>query len=156
MGEQAVALGVAMSDVDNAKLQEAAIAMVTIGQAVQGVAKQIAIELAPFVTAIADQMLTWMKSGTRAGILHGEAIDWVTTAVGGVDVVAGPPNRLALHAVRLRRSDQLHPVGIDKAIQAFGWLYEKITGVKLEVTNMAKEMSRDFEASAMGANSRTA
>ena len=151
MGEQAVALGVAMSDVDNAKLQETHVAMVTIGQAVQGVANQIAVELAPFVTAIADQMLTWMKSGTRAGSYMAQAIDWVTTAVGGVaDVVQ--VLQTGWHYMQSGFAEAISYIlsGIDKAIQAFGWLYEKITGVKLEVTNLAKELSDAFEASAIG------
>ncbi len=151
MGEEALALGVALNDVDAAKVAEADVAMLRIGESLQGVANQIAVELAPFVTAIADQMVTWMKSGTKAGSYMAQAIDWVTAAVGGVaDVVQ--VLQTGWHYMQAGFAEAISYIlsGIDKAIQAFGWLYEKITGVKLEVTNLAKELSDAFEKSAMG------
>ena len=65
MGEEAVRLGVALNDVDAAKVVESDQAMVKIGESITGVANAIAVTLAPFVTAIADQFVAWMTSGTR-------------------------------------------------------------------------------------------
>jgi hypothetical protein len=151
MGEEASALGVALSDVDAAKVAEADVAMTKIGESIQGVANQIAVELAPFVTAIADQFVDWMKSGTKAGSYMAQAIDWVTAAVGGVaDVVQ--VLQTGWHYMQAGFAEALSFIlsGVDKAIQAFGWLYEKITGVKLEITNLAKDLSDAFEKSAIG------
>ena len=48
MGEEAVRLGVALSEVDAARVVEADVAMVKIGESISGVANAIAITLAPF------------------------------------------------------------------------------------------------------------
>jgi hypothetical protein len=151
MGEEGMRLGAAMSDIDAAKVVEADTAMIRIGESIQGVANQIAVELAPFVTAIADQFVAWMQSSTKAGDRMAQAIDWVTSAMGGLaDVVQVVQVGFHYFQAAFAQAISYILAGVDKAIQAFGWLYEKVTGVKLEVTNLAKELSDAFEQAAVG------
>jgi len=150
MGEEAMALGVAMSDVDSQKLLEADTAMLRIGESIRGVADRIAVQLAPFVTAIADQFVAWMQTGVTAGDRMAQAIDWVATAVGGVYDVIQVVNS-GWHLLRMGFNEAASFIlsGVQKLIDGFAWLYEAITGVELEVSNLAKEMSEALEAAAV-------
>jgi hypothetical protein len=135
MGAEAVRLGVALSDVDAAQVVEADVSMIKIGESITGVANAIAITLAPFVTAIADQFTAWMMSGTKTTSYLAQGVDWVTSAIGGLADV-GQVAMTAFYGLRSVFDDVfgLALQGIDKLIQGFGWLFEKITGTKLELT----------------------
>jgi hypothetical protein len=149
MGEEAVRLGVAISDVDAAKVVEADVAMVKIGESVTGVANAIAINLAPFVTEVSDQFTTWMMSGTKSTSFIAQGVDWVVSALGGVaDVV-----QVVMTGFYSLRSVfdtfvSLAIEGVDTLIKGFGWLYEKLTGTKLELTDFFGDWSKLMEKAA--------
>jgi len=148
LGDQASALGVAMSDVDTAKLAEADVAFTQIGASIQGVGNSIAVELAPYITAVTDQFINWMSTGTKTSSYVAQAMDWVTTAVGGVaDVVQ--VLQAGFYGLRSVFSGVVADIlsGIDWLVQGFGWVFEKITGTKLELTNFFKVWSDNLKES---------
>ncbi len=73
-----------MSAGDNAKLDEADAAFTKIGQAIGGVANQIAVVLAPYITAASDQFIAFATSGVNMGSRITQAVDWITKAVGAL------------------------------------------------------------------------
>ncbi len=156
MGVEASALGVAMSGIDNAKLAEANVEFVKIGEAIMGVANSIAVQLSPYITAVSDQFIAWMKSGTTTGSFIAQAVDWITTAIGGVADVLQVV-QIGFYSLRSLFDEivSLMLQGIDKLIQGFGFLYEKITGTHLELTTFFKDWS-DLMAGASKADIGTA
>ncbi len=149
MGLEASALGVALSGIDNAKLAEADDAMMKIGAAIGGIANQIGVVLAPYITAVSDQFIEWMKNGTTTGSVIAQAVDWITTAVGyAFDAVQ--LFLTAFYALRAGVTEVFSYIlaGIDKIIQGFGYLYEKITGTTIALTTFAKDMADALHESA--------
>ena len=131
MGVEALATGARFNSIDAEKVAEADTAMVRIGESIGGIGNQIAVQLAPFITAVADQMNTWMTSGTKAGDRMAQAIDWVTAAFGGVyDIVQMLQS--AWHVMQAGFNEAIAGVldGINIVVHAFDVLYEKVTGVK--------------------------
>jgi hypothetical protein len=49
---------------------------------VKGVGNNLAVELAPFITYVADLMVDWAKEGGRAGSIVSQGIGWVTEGIG--------------------------------------------------------------------------
>jgi len=143
MGLEASALGVAMNSVDTAKLAEANAGFTRIGEAIYGVANSIAVQLSPYITAVADQFVEWMKGGVKTGSYISQAVDWITTAIGGVaDVVQVV--QIGFYSFRSLVNEVFSVIlqGIDKLIGGFGYLYEKITGTKLELTSFFADWSQ--------------
>ncbi len=142
MGLEASQLGVALSAIDNAKLAETDDALDKIWLAVSGVANTIAVQLSPYITAVSDQFIAWMKSGTTTGSFIAQAVDWITTAIGGLADVLQVV-QIGFYSLRSLFDEivSLMLQGIDKLIQGFGWLYEKITGTHLELTTFFKDWS---------------
>jgi hypothetical protein len=142
MGDEAVRMGVALSDIDAAKVVEADTAMVKIGESITGVANAIGVTLAPFVTAIADQFVAWMTSGTQTASYLAQGVDWITTAIGGLADVA-QLFATGFYAIRSVFDSVFGAAleGIDLLIKGFGWLIEKITGTHLELTTFFKDWS---------------
>jgi hypothetical protein len=140
LGDEAVKMGVALSDIDAAKVVEADTAMLKIGESITGVANAISITLAPFVTAIADQFTAWMMSGTQTTSYLAQGVDFVVDALGGV-ADAGQVLTAGFYALRSVFDDVFGYAleGIDALIQGFGWLYKKISGTQLELTTFAKD-----------------
>jgi len=149
LGVEAEALGVALDSVSTEKLAESDQAFIKIGSAVEGLGNSIAVELAPYITAVADQMISWMTTGTKTGSVVAQAFDWIVTAIGGVaDVIQVV--QASFYTLRGVFNDVLGAMlaGIDALVQGFGWLIEKITGTKVEVTTFFKDWSEGMSAAA--------
>ncbi len=82
MGVQASASGVALGALDNAKVKEANIAFIQIGAAIEGIGNKIAVGMAPYITAAADQFMKFQNTGTGMGSAITQAIDWISIAIG--------------------------------------------------------------------------
>ncbi len=82
LGAEASAVGYALSSIDNAKLAETDDAFDKIGMSITGISNSIAVELSPYITAVSDQFISWMKTGTTTGSYVAQAVDLVTTAIG--------------------------------------------------------------------------
>jgi len=149
MGLEAQQLGVAMSGVDNAKLAEANAAFIKIGEAVQGVANSIAVGLAPYITAISDQFIEWMKSGTKTGSYVAQAIDWVAVAISEVidDVNLVGASFYGLRSIFNEVVSALLE-GIDFLVQSLTKITNLIPGVKIEITDFFHAWSENMEKAA--------
>jgi len=150
MEESADRLGVSFNDIDAAKVQEAAVSLQEIWEAVEGVGRSLAIELAPWIHEVAERFVDWAKSGVNAGSMVTQAVDWVGNAMSYLaDVVQVA--QTAFYGFRAVFLEGLSFIvsGIDKVINAFGYLYEKVTGSKLELTNFFKDWSDQLEGSAV-------
>lgn len=150
MGDEALKTGAALNSVDAEKVAEADTAMVQIGLSIQGIGNQIAVQLAPFITDVANRMMDWMTSGTTAGDRMAQALDWVTAAFGGIydaiQVISA-----GWHFMQSAFDNALSYIlaGIDKLIKGFAWLYEKVRGIKLEISTMAEDMSKGLHDAAL-------
>ena len=143
-------LGITFSDMDAAKVDEADDAMTAIWETVAGVGRTLAIDLAPWITEVATRFLDWMKSGVDAGSMVTQSLDWVINALGYVaDVVQVAET--AFDGFRAVFTEGISYIvgGIDKMIKGFSWLYEKLTGTKLAVTDFFAEWSKGLEQSAV-------
>lgn len=112
-------LGLAVSTVDAAKVEEAEGAWRRIGQTIEGIFNRIAVALAPFVTALANAFTDASKEAKGFG-------DSIKTAVDGAIAVVGffadawQGVTLAFQAVRVVVADITHGVieFADNAIQS--------------------------------------
>jgi hypothetical protein len=86
---EAELFGLALSDVDAAKVEQANDAMSTIGNAVDGIAQQFTIQLAPVLKAIGDQFLEMAEEsggfGKVAEDAMGKVVDGIAFVMNGVD-----------------------------------------------------------------------
>jgi hypothetical protein len=143
-------LGVTFNDLDAAKVDEADDAMTAVWESVSGVGKALAVELAPWITEAATRFTDWAKSGVNTGNMVTSAIDWVTNAMGYLgDVVQVSKAGFYGFAAVVQEGFSYILSGIDKAIQGFSFLYEKLTGTKLAVTDFFGEWSKVYESSAV-------
>ena len=148
---EAEALGLAVSGVDSEKIGEANDALDRVWGVVQGLGNTLAVELAPYITYVADLMVDWAKTGDKSSGVVSMGMNMVIDAIGGVaDVVQVLQTGWQYLQAGFAEAISYILGGVQKAIDAFGWLYEKITGVKLEVTNLAKGLLDAFEAAAIG------
>ncbi len=151
LGDEASALGVALNQVDVERVAEVDSAFIRVGAAIEGVGNTVTVALAPYITALTDQFITWMKSGTKSSSYVSQSLGWVVDAVG---LVADAVQVLetGFHGLRAVFTESIAIIveGIDKAIQAFGWLYEQLTGNKAAISDFAKNLAEALHAAALG------
>ncbi|MBA5907931.1 hypothetical protein [Vibrio parahaemolyticus] len=81
MAEEADLLGVTLSRVDAAKIEMANDAMHKVSVSMQGWSKSAAVELAPLLAAIADEITYATKAAGGFGVVTSEALDGVVKGV---------------------------------------------------------------------------
>ncbi|EJB0234188.1 hypothetical protein MUJ65_004256 [Vibrio vulnificus] len=81
MAEEADLLGVTLSRVDAAKIEMANDAMHKVSVSMQGWSKSVAVELAPLLAAIADEITYATKAAGGFGVVTSEALDGVVKGV---------------------------------------------------------------------------
>ncbi|MCB1476654.1 MAG: hypothetical protein H6883_07260 [Rhodobiaceae bacterium] len=74
--------GIAVSDIDAAKIEAANDAMSRIGLATKGIGNQLAVELAPLIQGIAELFTDAARGGVNFGEITSEAVSWVVRAIG--------------------------------------------------------------------------
>lgn len=128
MEAEADRLGVTLSDIDAAKIDAADDAMTRIWEAIGGVSRSLATELAPYLEAGANWFASFGQSGVKANSYISQSLDWVTSGVGyildGVQLM-----ETAWYGLRggvsqvitwwLRALEALHK-GIDGVLEAMG------------------------------------
>lgn len=88
LSDEAVKLGVSVSDVDAAKVGAAKDALDRAGAAITGVGNTLAIQLAPFIEVAAKKLVEFATSGIDMGKIVSTALEWVASGIGVVlDVV---------------------------------------------------------------------
>ncbi|MDB6035860.1 MAG: hypothetical protein JWM16_6198, partial [Verrucomicrobiales bacterium] len=81
---EARGLGVALSDIDYAKAAEANNAIDRVHTTIGAIGNQLAVQLAPYVTAAANQFVDMAKSGEGMGPRVSKSLGWVGSALGAV------------------------------------------------------------------------
>ncbi|ELX4139965.1 hypothetical protein V6450_004476 [Vibrio vulnificus] len=87
MAEEADLLGVTLSRVDAAKIEMANDAMHKVSVSMQGWSKSVAVELAPLLAAVADEITYATKAAGGFGVVTSEALDGVIKGVAFVSDV---------------------------------------------------------------------
>jgi len=82
--KEADRLGLSFSQVDGAKVEAAFEALARVGEIIKGIGRQIMIQVAPYVEALAEQLMTVATSGDDMGKMVGKALEWIGTGVGVV------------------------------------------------------------------------
>jgi hypothetical protein len=84
LGEQAEKLGIATNNVDAEKIHEAEHAWTQIWTAAEGLGRTIAIEVAPYVAALADSFTDWIKTSNGFASIKDAIHDYIITPIGAV------------------------------------------------------------------------
>jgi hypothetical protein len=79
--EEAAQLGVAVNRVDAAKIEQANDAFFKIGQAVKGIAGQIAIQIAPAIEFASNKATEFFTSFGGGASLASEGMEWLVTGI---------------------------------------------------------------------------
>jgi hypothetical protein len=82
MEKEADLLGATINDLDAAKIDEADDALTRVWASLGGVGKALAIEVAPWLTHVANLIVDYAKEGVNANSLVSQAFGGVATAVG--------------------------------------------------------------------------
>ena len=91
--KEAKALGLTFSDLDGANVEASNDAMTRLGASITGVARNIAVQLAPFIQAAAEYMTNFTKQGIVGGGFVREVLGSIAKAV---SVVANYINLLTI------------------------------------------------------------
>lgn len=96
---EAELFGLALSDVDAAKVEQANDAMSTIGSAVDGLAQQFTVQLAPILKAVGEQFVKTAEEAGGMGNIVSEAFESIVGVAGFVmDAVEGVKRAFSLAA----------------------------------------------------------
>lgn len=135
-------LGLTFSRVDAAQVEAANDAMTRLGALFTGIGQQLAIQVAPFITAAVDKLTEMGAAGLNSGELVTSAFEWV------VGAVAKAADYLALFSAGwygLKAAVDMAAAGIliaiDKAGAAIVKLLNLLPGVNLEWTSTFSEMA---------------
>ena len=122
-GKEAIRFGSALDSIDSAKVEETNQAFIRLGEATQGFANMIAVQLAPFLTKVIDMYTEWGYSGTKSESWISQGMEWVTTGLGwAVDGVTAL--QTAFHAVNAVVAEMVSYflAGIDEMLSGVDWL----------------------------------
>lgn len=142
---EAVKLGLAIGAVDSEKIGAANDAMDRLWASVHGLGNTLAVQLAPFITFAADSFTNWMKDGGRGADFLDQALGFVVDTIGEIgNVIQMIETGWHYFMAAFAQGISFLLSGIDGAIKGFGGLFQAITGIKLEVTEMAGDFARAF------------
>lgn len=79
--DEAEKLGITLSRVDAAKVEQANDAMSKVGEVLQGIKNQLAVALAPYLQGLAEKLTEISTAGGGIGPKVGAAVEWVAMAV---------------------------------------------------------------------------
>jgi hypothetical protein len=82
LGGDAARMGIALSDIDVAKVEQADQAMIKLHEAGQGFYNMIVTELSPVIVELIDRYVEWGYSGTKSASFVSQGMDWVVSGVG--------------------------------------------------------------------------
>lgn len=127
---EAEGLGVAFSDIDAAKLDEADDALTRVWEGVAGIGNTLAIETAPWLTLVSEQIVEWGKQGAQSGSYVSQAFGWVSEAVGLVVDVVDMLGLAFVGARSVMTSGIAYIIsGLAKMVEALDWVLQKVAGV---------------------------
>lgn len=145
MRAEASRLGIALNDIDAAKVEEADQAFTRLKEAGQGFANLLVTQLSPYIVKVIDLYMEWGYSGTKSASFLSQGIDWITTGLGfavdAVNVLKG-----AFYGLRSAITEifSYFAAGFDKMVDGIVWLANKIPGVAIESTGLYKSLSEDL------------
>ena len=84
---EAEAFGLAVNRVDAAKIEQANDAMTRVKSSMLGLGTTIAVQVAPYITKLAEDFVAWATEGGRATNFIIDALEWVSMAVVNVSEV---------------------------------------------------------------------
>jgi len=84
MQEEAKRLGLTLDRIETAKIEMANNAITKLKGAFEGLTKQLAAQLAPFISELAEQFSAWADSGWSASLRISTAFAFVQSVVGGI------------------------------------------------------------------------
>ncbi len=150
--EGAAKLGLTFSRIDAAKVEAANDSMTRLKAVAVGIGRTLAIQLAPFVDAIATKLTGVATSGEGMGVKVVNAFEWVLTAIAkSADwlnlLVAG------WHTLRGVAASALGGLlqGIGAVTAAMEWLYKKLGIATFEIGESTFALGQALEAEAKDA-----
>ena len=157
---QAERLGIALSDVESAQVQQAAVAMSRVSDVLSGFVDQFTADLAPVITALSQQFVKAAADAGGVGEAASDSFGFVVKATGFVlDAVEGVRRSFVLAGkavagfglgaveVMLRVANAV----VNKPIQAINELIEKIndfTGASFEpisISSLGKKIQTELQ-----------
>lgn len=145
MRAEASRLGIALNDIDAAKVEEADQAFMRLREAGQGFANLLVTQISPYIVKVIDLYMEWGYSGAKSASFVSQGVDWVTTGLGyAVDAVN--LFKTAFYGVQsvITEVFSYFADGIDKMVHGIAYLVEKVTGSKLEIGSFFKDWSEDL------------
>jgi hypothetical protein len=145
MRAEASRLGIALNDIDAAKVEEADQAFIRLHEAGQGFANMLVTQISPYIVKVIDLYMEWGYSGAKSASFVSQGVDWVTTGLGyavdGVNVLKG-----AFYGLRSAITEifSFFAAGFDKMVEGITWLSNKIPGVAIENTGLYKTLSEEL------------
>lgn len=146
MGAEASRLGIALNDIDAAKVEEAEQAFVKLQAAGQGFANLIVTQLSPFIVELIDRYVEWGYQGTKSASFVTQGLDWVTTGLGyaidGVNLL-----KAAFYGVQsiIAGLFSYFVSGIEKMIRAISDLLEAVGLAGPAIGDFFHDWSDDLE-----------
>jgi hypothetical protein len=146
LGLDAGRLGIALNAIDAAKVEEADQAMIRLSAAGAGFYNLLAVQVAPIMTELIDRYLEWGYAGTKSNSFVSRSMEWVVKGVGfAIDAVN--VLKTAFHSVESTMAQMVSYLlsGVEAIVKGFAYLFEKITGSKLELSNTLADLATAFQ-----------
>jgi hypothetical protein len=80
--KEAERLGLSFSAIDGISIENANDAVTRLQSVITGVARRIAVQLAPFIEVVSNRLIAFAQNGNMAGSVVVNAINWMTRAFG--------------------------------------------------------------------------
>ncbi len=126
-GEEALRLGVALNQLDTAKVEEADQAFIKLSAAGQGFTNMLAVQLAPYITYVTEKYLDFGYAGTKSATFIARGLDLVQTGMGYVlDVIN--VGRAAWYGLQSAVTGmfEAQAKGIQMVLQGWNWIIDKL------------------------------
>jgi hypothetical protein len=149
LGDDASRLGIALSDIDTAKVEEADQAFIRLEAAGQGFANLIVTQLSPFITELIDRYIEWGYQGTKSASFVSQGMDWVVTGF-GYAVDAANVFKAIFHAINMAIAEMVSYflAGIEHMLEGIDWVAKKL-GKDSDLASSMRGWSQGFEDTAV-------
>lgn len=142
---EAKAFGLAFTELDGIKVENANDSMTRLGKLFEGIKTQLAVQLAPIISTVMDMFVTWGKEGFSAADMVAKGIEWAVIAIGFLmdtwqlfgDAFRFTQSAITKAIALLVDSFLLFP----KAIQT---LLNMLPGVQVDMTSTMDAISADM------------
>jgi hypothetical protein len=148
-GDEAAGWGVALSDIDSAKVEEASQSFIRLGAASQGFANIIVAQLSPFIVELTDRYIEWGYQGTKSASFVAQGMDWISAASGrALDGFHGFKTVFHLIEMAIGEMVSYFLAGIEHMLEGIDWVAKKL-GKDSDLASTMRGWSQGFEDAAI-------